>query len=223
MCIYKIVLNKASTRERAKRPLDHAKHAWEDGDGQDDDGQDDDGQDDDGQDEEEEEEEKAEGPKKRKTAKPPPPPTPNRVKVNSIKAALNPAGSRKTIPEGQPDCLAGVRLLFTGTFQTMDRVTSIATARRYGGEVVSKLEDTDYVVLGDRAGPKKLQVINELELETITEGEFFGMLKAGGVGDAKRQRVANKRRADEVERPGEDRRPVKAAKTAKGRAKKSSR
>lgn len=218
MCIYKIALNKASTRETAKRPLDHAKHAWEDEDGEDDDGED---EEDDGEDEEEEEE--AEEPKKRKTAKPPPPPTPKRVKSNSIKAALNPAGSRKTIPKGKPGCLAGVKLLFTGTFQTMDRVTSIATARRYGGEVVSKLEDTDYVVLGDRAGPKKLQVINELELETLTEGEFFGILEAGGVGDAKRERMANKRRADEAERPGEDGRPVKAAKTAKGRAKKSSR
>lgn len=213
MCIYKLALNKASTRETAKRPLDHAKHAWADEDGEDDDDGDEDEDDD-------EEEVPVKPEKKKKTAKPTAGVPPKRVKVNSIKAALNPSTSRKTIPKGKPNCLAGVKLLFTGTFHTMDRATSIATAKKYGGDVVSKLEDTDYIVLGDRAGPKKLQVINELELETITEEEFFGILEEGGVGEAKRERMANKRRADEEERP-EDKRPAKVARTAKGRGKKS--
>lgn len=206
MCIYKIALNKASTRETAKRPLDNNKHAWADG--EDEEGDDDDGDDDEKADEEEEEEEQ---PPKKKAK-----PAPKKAKTNSIKAALNPA-SRKTIPKGLPKCLAGVKLLFTGTFNTMDRVTSIATAKKYGGDVVSKLEDTDYIVLGDRAGPKKLQVINELELETITEEEFFEILE-NGVSEAKRERMENKRRADEEEEPE---RPAKKAKTAaKGRGKK---
>ncbi|KAJ3474521.1 hypothetical protein NLG97_g9809 [Lecanicillium saksenae] len=98
----------------------------------------------------------------------------------------------------------------------MDRVTSIATAKKYGGDVVTKLEDTDYIVLGDRAGPKKLQVINELELETITEEEFFEILE-NGVSEEKRERMENKRKADEEEEPE---RPAKVAKTAKGRGKK---
>ncbi|XWW97572.1 hypothetical protein V2A60_005556 [Cordyceps javanica] len=63
----------------------------------------------------------------------------------------------------------------------MDRVTSIATASKYGARRRDQARGTpDYVVLGDRAGgPGKLQVINELELETITEDEFFGHPAAG--------------------------------------------
>jgi len=37
----------------------------------------------------------------------------------------------------------------------MDRDTSKATALKYGAKVISKLEDTHYVVLGVKAGPKK--------------------------------------------------------------------
>jgi NAD-dependent DNA ligase len=111
------------------------------------------------------------------------------------KTAVSAKNYRKTIPEGKPGCLEGVKILFTGTL-TMDRNTSVATAIKYGGEVVTKLEDTDYIVLGLRAGPKKLQVINELELETITEDEFFQILE-DGVSEEKRQRMAARRRADE--------------------------
>ncbi len=118
--------------------------------------------------------------------------------IPTIKTAAN----RKTIPEGLPNCLRDVKLLFTGTFETMDRVTSIATAKKYGAEVVTKLEDTDYIVVGLRAGAKKLQVINELELETISEEEFFEILEHG-VSEEKRERMANRRRADEEEEPEE--------------------
>ncbi|KAH8201295.1 hypothetical protein TruAng_004539 [Truncatella angustata] len=119
------------------------------------------------------------------------------------KTAVNIQTHRKKIPEGMPDCLAGLKLLFTGTFETMDRKTSIATANKYGAEVISKLEDTDYIVIGTRAGPAKLKKINELELETISEEEFFQILENGLSGE-KRTRMINRRLADEEEGPEED-------------------
>ena len=93
-----------------------------------------------------------------------------------------------------------MRILFTGTFETMDRNTSIATAKKYGADVVKKLEDTDYIVLGFRPGPAKLKIINELELETITEQEFFDILE-DGLSEDKKERMENKRKADEEEEP----------------------
>lgn len=63
----------------------------------------------------EEEEEEAEPPKK-PTKKGPP------------RTAINVQTHRKKIPQGLPDCLEGLKILFTGTFETMDRKTSIATA-----------------------------------------------------------------------------------------------
>ncbi|RYP77540.1 hypothetical protein DL771_001113 [Monosporascus sp. 5C6A] len=119
------------------------------------------------------------------------------------KTAVQPSTYRKKIPEGKPNCLKGLKILFTGTFETMDRKTSIATAVKYGAEVITKLEDTDYIVVGLRAGPKKLQEINEKELETISEEEFFQILE-NGVGREKRERMAARRRADEEARAGEE-------------------
>lgn len=128
--------------------------------------------------------------------------------------AVKKTGHRKTIPKGIPGCLEGVKILFTGTFETMDRNTSIATAKKYGADVVSKLEDTDYIVLGFRAGPKKLEVINELELETITEQQFFDILE-GGLSEDKKERMANKRKADEEEEPDEHKHQIKRVAVAR--------
>ncbi|KAK6846325.1 hypothetical protein PG989_013884 [Apiospora arundinis] len=126
---------------------------------------------------------------------------PTRAKMK--KTAVVPATHRKKIPAGKPNCLEGLKLLFTGTFETMDRKTSVATAITYGAQVITKLEDTDYIVLGTRAGPKKLQEINEKELETITEEEFFQILE-NGVPQEKRDRMAARQAADEDEEPEEE-------------------
>ncbi|RYP67366.1 hypothetical protein DL770_008636 [Monosporascus sp. CRB-9-2] len=137
------------------------------------------------------------------------------------KTAVQPSTYRKKIPEGKPNCLKGLKILFTGTFETMDRKTSIATAVKYGAEVITKLEDTDYIVVGLRAGPKKLQEINEKELETISEEEFFQILE-NGVGREKRERMAARRRADEEARTAEESDTDDAAR-GKGRRKRARR
>jgi NAD-dependent DNA ligase len=124
--------------------------------------------------EEEDEDEKPAKPLKKKASAPP-------------KTAINAKTHRKVIPVGKPNCLRGLKILFTGTFETMDRKTSVATAITYGADVITKLEDTDYIVIGTRAGPKKLQEINEKELETISEEEFFQILE-NGIPKEKRER-----------------------------------
>ncbi|KAI9707089.1 MAG: hypothetical protein M1836_000049 [Candelina mexicana] len=85
--------------------------------------------------------------------------------------------NRKTIPSGKPNSLSSLKLIFTGTFNTMDRKTSKATTEKYGGHIISKLEDADYVVLGTQAGPKKLKIIKEKGLTTIDEEGFFKLLQ----------------------------------------------
>lgn len=46
------------------------------------------------------------------------------------------------------------QLIFTGTFESMDRKTSEATAKKYGAAIIpaNKLAEVDMVVLGTRAG-----------------------------------------------------------------------
>ncbi|KAF2716795.1 hypothetical protein K431DRAFT_289081 [Polychaeton citri CBS 116435] len=116
--------------------------------------------------------------------------------------------SRKQVADGRYGALAGVRILFTGTLQ-MDRNTCKKTAEEYGAQVISRLEDTDYIVLGTKAGPKKLEVIRENDLETISEEEFLELLQTGVPTD-KRARMASKRAADEAEGPPAKKRSKKA-------------
>ena len=213
MCVYKVSLNQASTRKTSKGSVDGPDNWMESGDGECDDDNE----------EIDEKEDPAEGSK---------PSTKTSVAKTKVSTAAKGKGkkatsgsetaakvaSRKSIPAGLPNCLEGVKILFTGTFETMDRVTSVATAKKYGADVVTKLEDTDYIVIGQRAGPKKLQTINELELETISEEEFFDILE-NGVSKDKKERITNKRRADEEEalegRPGKAQKKGGARKAGK--------
>ena len=98
--------------------------------------------------------------------------------------------SRQVIPEGKTKALEGLKVLFTGTFD-IDRKTSEATAVTYGAQVIKKLEDTDYIILGTRPGQKKIDTIEANNLDTITEEEFYDMLKSG-VPKEKRDRMAAK-------------------------------
>jgi len=43
----------------------------------------------------------------------------------------NPGG--KVIPQGQPDCLAGLTLVFTGELETLGRDEAVELTKRYGG------------------------------------------------------------------------------------------
>ena len=90
--------------------------------------------------------------------------------------------SRKKQPEGRPDALGGLKVLFTGTLETIDRATAKKTAEKHGAKVTAKLEDTDYVILGTNPGPKKVEEIEEKGLKTISEQEFLDMLKTGEGG-----------------------------------------
>lgn len=211
ICVFKVGLNARNTRVKAKKQITEPGNVVKAEDGDDDDEMK--NEEDDEEDNEDEDEDGDEKPTKvnSKSKKKTPAAAPKKKALPAAnKTGLNAAGQRKTIPKGIPDCLEGVKILFTGTFQTMDRVTSIATAKKYGADVVTKLEDTDYIVIGIRAGPKKLQTINELELETISEEEFFDILE-NGLSQDKRERMANKRLADEEEEP-EDVRDKAAAK-----------
>jgi BRCT domain type II-containing protein len=63
---------------------------------------------------------------------------------------------------------------------SMNRKTIEEAAVAYGGELVKKLDESDWIVLGTKPGPKKLEEINEKNLKTMTEQQFLEMLKGGG-------------------------------------------
>ncbi|SMN20231.1 similar to Saccharomyces cerevisiae YOR217W RFC1 Subunit of heteropentameric Replication factor C (RF-C) [Maudiozyma saulgeensis] len=92
-------------------------------------------------------------------------------------------------PEGAPDCLLGLTIVFTGVLPNLDRTTSESIATRYGARVTKSISGkTSLVVLGDEAGPKKLDKIKQLKVKVIDEDGFRQLISAmptdGGDGIA---------------------------------------
>lgn len=97
------------------------------------------------------------------------------------------------MPDGKPNCLAGLTFVFTGELPSFSREEAQDAAKRYGGCVshitASALTNipqrrvtgqpsrkTDYVVVGDNAGPKKLETIRSLGLKSLDEAGFLNMI-----------------------------------------------
>lgn len=98
-------------------------------------------------------------------------------------------GDVPEIPEAAPNCLTGLTIVFTGTLPTMDRDTSKELATKYGARVTGLiLGKTDIVVIGDEAGPSKIEKIKKLGIKAIDEDGFIELLRKmpaeGGDGDA---------------------------------------
>lgn len=99
------------------------------------------------------------------------------------------AADEADFPEGRPNCLLGLTIVFTGLLPTLERGAAEAIAKRYGARVTKSISSkTSVVVLGDEAGPKKLEKIKQLGIKAIDEDGFrqliTGMPAEGGAGTA---------------------------------------
>jgi replication factor C subunit 1 len=126
--------------------------------------------------------------------------------------AAAPAVSSKDLPTGEENCLAGLKFVFTGQLEALDRDSGKELVKRHGGQVQSAATSkTDYVVLGSDAGPKKLETIKQHNLKTINEDGLFQLIRTlpahGGSGvaasaakdKAAKEEEAAKRKALEME------------------------
>ncbi|KAH9907914.1 replication factor RFC1 C terminal domain-containing protein [Xylariomycetidae sp. FL2044] len=107
------------------------------------------------------------------------------------------------IPEGEPDCLAGLTFVFTGQLSTIAREEAQALVKRYAGKVTgAPSSKTSYVVLGGDAGPSKLAKIKEHGIKTINEEGLFELIRRlpayGGSG--KGAEKARQKRKEEEEK-----------------------
>ncbi|KAL9025561.1 MAG: hypothetical protein Q9196_005636 [Gyalolechia fulgens] len=100
-----------------------------------------------------------------------------------------PAAGSIEIPTGEENCLAGLTFVFTGLLDALGREEGQELVKRYGGKVTSAPSSkTSYVVLGNDAGPRKLQTIQKFGLTTINETGLFELIRKlpanGGGGKA---------------------------------------
>ncbi|GCF00581.1 replication factor C subunit 1 [Zygosaccharomyces mellis] len=96
-------------------------------------------------------------------------------------------GGTDDLPEGKPNCLLGLTIVFTGTLPSIERDVAESLAKRYGARVTKSISSkTSVVVLGEEAGPKKVDTIKKLGIKAIDEDGFkqliLGMPSGGGDG-----------------------------------------
>ncbi|KAH7040121.1 replication factor RFC1 C terminal domain-containing protein [Microdochium trichocladiopsis] len=137
----------------------------------------------------------------------PPPKDPNAPKFDWRKAqpgggnAGPPPNPTSELPEGEEDCLAGLNFVFTGQLTTIAREDAQNLVKQYGGKITgAPSSKTNFVVLGDDAGPSKLAKIREHGIKTIDENGLFELIRklpAGGGSGKGAEKLREKRKAEE--------------------------
>ena len=108
------------------------------------------------------------------------------------------APGSKSVPDGEDNCLFGLSFVFTGELSSFPRDEATDTAKRFGGwvdfsnysgfsfthsRVVGQPSSkTDFVVVGEGAGPSKLAAIKKHGIRTLTEDEFLNLIATRKVG-----------------------------------------
>ncbi|KAJ4356367.1 DNA replication factor C complex subunit Rfc1 [Didymosphaeria variabile] len=151
-----------------------------------------------------------------------------RQKAGGGNADAAPAGGDSgSMPSGSETCLAGLTFVFTGVLQRWGRTEAQELVKRHGGKVTGQpSKNTNYIVLGQDAGPSKLRKIKELNIKTIDEDGLTALIEkltaAGNQGDSKAQvafkekqrKEEEKIKAQAAEMEKEEKARLKALKTA---------
>lgn len=86
---------------------------------------------------------------------------------------------------GSGTALKGMNVVVTGVPPTLSRKQTEQLVENHGGHLTKSLsKNTGLVVVGNDAGPNKLEKIEELGLKTVNEDGLVAMLQKGGSGAA---------------------------------------
>lgn len=126
--------------------------------------------------------------------------------------------------DAKANCLSGLTIVFTGVLPNLDRDQAEGLAKQYGAKVTKAISGkTSLVVLGDEAGPSKVQKIKANKIKAITEESFLELLRRmpaeGGNSElalrAKEKRDEEERQLKEAVEREEREEREQAAKRAK--------
>jgi len=162
----------------------------------------------------------------------PPPKDPDakfdwRVKAGGGNAEAAPVGGGSSdMPSGSDTCLAGLTFVFTGVLQKWGRTEAQELIKRHGGKVTGQpSKKTDYIVLGQDAGPSKLRKIQEMKIKTIDEDGVTLLIErltaAGNMGDSKAQAAHKEKQQKEEEKIREQVAQIDKEEQARLKAKKA--
>lgn len=101
----------------------------------------------------------------------------NREYVENLRAAGLQFVGEKKIVEQEGDSLAGKTFLYTGTFENFSREELESRIEANGGRLLSGIsKKLNYLIVGENAGPSKVEKARKLNVPMIGEDEFMAML-----------------------------------------------
>lgn len=101
----------------------------------------------------------------------------NQEFVNRLKAAGLQMEAENMVVEMEGNALEGKTFLYTGTFENFSREELESKIEANGGKLVSGVsKKLDFLIVGEGAGPSKLQKAQQLGVKMINESEFIALL-----------------------------------------------
>ncbi|KAA0061743.1 replication factor C subunit 1 [Cucumis melo var. makuwa] len=92
-----------------------------------------------------------------------------------------PHKGEKEVPEGAPDCLAGLTFVISGTLDSLEREEAEDLIKRHGGRVTGSVsKKTNYLLCDEDIGGRKSSKAKELGTGFLTEDGLFDMIRASG-------------------------------------------
>jgi replication factor C subunit 1 len=84
----------------------------------------------------------------------------------------------KDIPEGAPNCLAGLTFVMTGVLDSLERDSCKDLIEQYGGRVTGSVsKKTTYLIVGDDPGESKTRKAKQLNVPELSEDGLLDMLR----------------------------------------------
>ncbi|ONK68849.1 uncharacterized protein A4U43_C05F16650 [Asparagus officinalis] len=89
-----------------------------------------------------------------------------------------PHKGEKEVPEGAPECLAGLTFVISGTLDSLEREEAEDLIKRHGGRVTGSVsKKTNFLLADEDIGGKKSAKAKELGTKFLTEDELFDMIR----------------------------------------------
>ncbi|KUJ10477.1 uncharacterized protein LY89DRAFT_689709 [Mollisia scopiformis] len=121
----------------------------------------------------------------------------------------------RSLLNGKGNQLKGMAIIVTGVPPVMGRANTEKLVVLYGGKVSKSLsKNTSLVVIGNEAGPTKLEKIEDLGLKTVDEDGLVALLE-GGAGSKHALDDEDDEDEDEEEEEEEEEKPKKGKKQKK--------
>ncbi|GKV39709.1 hypothetical protein SLEP1_g47440 [Rubroshorea leprosula] len=109
-----------------------------------------------------------------------------------------PHKGEKEVPEGAPDCLAGLTFVISGTLDSLEREEAEDFIKRYGGRITGSVsKKTNYLLCDEDIGGRKSAKAKELGTAVLTEDGLFDMIRASNRGK-ERSKEELKKSVDKV-------------------------